>query len=79
MSENEDFDLSKLVGDVFPKKMISNWIVVAEIVTDNNKFLAVDTSEDLSLWLASGMLRCAEEIIREDHLDFEFEGVEDEE
>lgn len=79
MSENEDFDLSKIVGDVFPQKMISNWIVVAEIVTDDNKFLAVDTSEDLSLWLASGMLKCAEEIIREDHFDLEFEGVEDEE
>lgn len=40
----------------FPKKLITNFIIIAEIVDNDTSDLAVSVSDGMSPWLASGML-----------------------
>jgi hypothetical protein len=77
MANEEEINFSEIVSEAFPNQMISNWIVIAEIVTETDRYLAVDTSDEVSFWLATGMLKCAKDIIEEDHYTLEFEGTED--
>lgn len=77
MANEEEINFSDIVNAAFPNQMIANWIVIAEVVTETDKYLAVDTSEEVSFWLATGMLKCAKDIIEEDHYTLEFEGTDD--
>lgn len=63
MDEGEDFDFTKMISDAFPDRMITSWIIVAESITGDSKELHVATSDEMTTWLATGMLNCAGEII----------------
>jgi len=63
MSEDPDLEFEALVKDTFPRQMITSWIIVAESVSGDGKDIHVASSDNMTFWLASGMLHCAEDII----------------
>ena len=56
-------DFSKLMEGVFPEQMTTNWIIIAETLTENGPDIHVQSSEFMSPWLAAGMLQFATEVI----------------
>lgn len=63
MQDENELEFQKMVEDAFPERMVTNWIIIAESVTGDSKDLHVATSDEITTWLASGMIHLAEEII----------------
>ena len=63
MADEQDIDLEAMVKEAFPQRMITNWIIVAESITDDTKDLHITASEGITSWLAAGMLNCAQDIV----------------
>jgi len=64
MAEEPDFNnIEELLSDTFPDRIITNYIIIAESVSANTKDLHVSTSEQMTTWLATGMINCASEVI----------------
>ena len=59
-------DLGEAIGDAIGKSIVSNYIVVIEVMTDKGMDLRVVTSDTMSPWHAIGMLQMASEMI---HID----------
>jgi hypothetical protein len=57
----EQFEL--LMRDILPSKLVTNFIIVAEVASNESSELSVSVSAGMSPWLASGMLECASEMI----------------
>lgn len=60
---NDDRDLEGLLAEAFPEQMITNWIIIAEVVNNDSRDLHMGTSEGMTTWLGAGMLACAKEIM----------------
>ena len=61
--KNMKYDFDSFVRDSLPDKLIANFIIVAEIVTESGTELSISCSMSMTPWLASGMLRSAEDMI----------------
>jgi hypothetical protein len=72
---NDDRDLEGLLAEAFPEQMITNWIIIAEVVDNDSRDLHMGTSEGMTTWLGAGMLACAKEIM----MSREFDGLLDDE
>lgn len=59
----DEKDLQGLIAEAFPEQMITNWIIIAEIVDNDSRDLHMGTSEGMTTWLGTGMLECAREIM----------------
>jgi hypothetical protein len=78
MSEEEpQFDLSSLVSDAFPDRIVSNWVVIAETVSADSRTMQIATSENMTTWLATGMLSCAQDIVMNQHYEVEDDDDDD--
>ena len=60
-SLRQQFEL--LMKGMLPAKLITNFIIVAEVVDDESSELSVSVSGGMSPWLASGMLEHAASMI----------------
>ena len=78
MFEEDDTSLRQqfelLMKGMLPSRLITNFIIVAEVVNDNSSELSVSVSGGMSPWLASGMLEHAASMIS----NGESKNVEDE-
>lgn len=72
---SDDRDLEGLLAEAFPEQMITNWIIIAEVVDNDSRDLHMGTSEGMTTWLGAGMLACAKEIM----MSREFDGLLDDE
>jgi len=67
MFEDEDAGLrqqfEKLMRGMLPSRLITNFIIVAEVVDGDSNELSVSVSGGMTPWLASGMLEHAANII----------------
>lgn len=65
MEENEEFlnTFIDMMRAGMPEKVISNYIFIAEIVSNDNNVLNIVTSNGMTPWLAVGMLQSAEDMI----------------
>lgn len=63
MSEDSEFDFQAMLEASLPDKIITNYIIIAESVTADTRDLHVSTSDQMTTWLATGMLNCASEVI----------------
>jgi hypothetical protein len=74
MADNDEGSLDKLfeqlVREILPSTIITNFILVAEIVNDDGTDLNVTVSSTLTPWLALGMIRSAEEMITSGECNF---------
>jgi hypothetical protein len=67
MFDNEEQALREqfehLIRDILPEKLVTNFIIIAEVANNESSELSVSVSTGMSPWLANGMLDCASEII----------------
>ena len=75
--ESEPLDLQQMVNDVFSEQVVSNYIVVAEIVSAEERSLRIATSDGMTTWLASGMLNCASDIILNQNYEVDLDEDDD--
>ncbi len=61
--KNTKYEFDSFVRDSLPNKLIANFIIVAEIVNESGTELSISCSMSMTPWLASGMLRSAEDMI----------------
>lgn len=76
---NDDHDLEGLIAEAFPEKMITNWIIIAEVVDNDSRDLHMGTSEGMTTWLGAGMLACAKEIMMSREFDTLIDDEDDDE
>lgn len=62
MNEKEQFE--QIIRQVMPDRLITNFILIAEIVNGDDEELSVNVSNNMTPWLAMGMLGYAENMIR---------------
>jgi hypothetical protein len=77
--KNMKYDFDSFVRDSLPNKLVSNFIIVAEIVNEAGTELSISCSTSMTPWLASGMLRSAEDMILSGENSFMDEGFSEEE
>lgn len=67
MFDNEEQALreqfNNIIKDILPEKLVTNFIIIAEVANSESSELSVSVSTGMSPWLASGMLDFASEII----------------
>ena len=68
----DDKDLQGLIPEAFPEQMITNWIIIAEVLDNDSRDLHLGTSDGMTTWLGTGMLDCAREIMMTRELDASF-------
>jgi hypothetical protein len=68
----DDKDLQGLISEAFPEQMITNWIIIAEVLDNDSRDLHLGTSDGMTTWLGAGMLDCAKEIMMTRELDASF-------
>lgn len=67
MSNYDENDLraqfENLIREILPSRLVTNFIIVAEIANDTSSELSVSVSNGMSPWLANGMLDYASGLI----------------
>lgn len=65
MPENDDMNeiFRELIQKSLPDKLITNFVIVAEVASDTNSQLSLFVSDTMSPWLAHGMLEYAIDMI----------------
>lgn len=62
----EDFVKStflEMTKNLLPGSMVTNFVVVAEITSTESTDIAISVSENMTPWLADGMLRAASDMV----------------
>lgn len=62
----EDFvkkTFEEMTKNLMPGSMITNFVVVAEVAGEQSTDIAISVSENMTPWLANGMLREAAEMV----------------
>jgi hypothetical protein len=60
---NEDDAFESIIKDALPDKMITNFVLIAEIYDDDGEELTVFMSDKMTPWLALGMLKSATQTV----------------
>jgi len=62
--DNENDAFHEIIREAIPDRMISNFVLVAEIIGQEGEELSIFTSDAMTPWLALGMLQSASETVR---------------
>lgn len=62
--EDENDAFHEIIRAAIPDRMISNFVLIAEIVGQDTEELSIFTSDAMTPWLALGMLQSASETVR---------------
>jgi len=65
-----------MMSQVLPSRLITNFIIVAEVVGDDGSEIAVTLADGLTPWAADGMLRFAQQIVTSDEFESFKDGAE---
>lgn len=60
----------KLVGELLPSTIVTNFILVAEVMNNDGTDLSLTVSENLTPWLGLGMVKSAEKMITSGECNF---------
>ena len=67
MAEQNDEHMQEIfeqmVREILPSTVVSNFVMIAEVVGDDGTDLSLTVSSNITPWLAMGMLKSAEEMI----------------
>lgn len=61
----------ELVREILPETVITNFFLIAEVVSEDGTDLSLTVSPNLTPWLALGMVRSAEQMIISGECKFE--------
>lgn len=79
MGENEEFDdiimkqFAEMMREQMPNRVITNFIVIAEVSGGSTQELSLSMSDTMTPWLASGMLNAAMQMVHSGEYQFPFE------
>jgi hypothetical protein len=72
ISSNElRVQFENMLRDILPSKLVSNFIIVAEVANSESSELSVSVSDGMTPWLADGMLKYASDMIASGELNDE--------
>ena len=63
--DSDEAAFESIIKHALPNRMITNFILVAEIVDNQNEELSLFMSDRMTPWLAMGMLKSAGEMVKE--------------
>jgi hypothetical protein len=63
--DNESFNevFNALIKNILPSRLITNFIIIAEVADNDTSELSVSVSDGLAPWAADGMLRYAQQMV----------------
>ena len=69
--DNEDENtFQQIVKDAFPGKVITNFVLIAEVVDGRSEQLSLFMSDGMTPWLARGMMQSATDMIADAEYSF---------
>lgn len=63
MDNSDDKVFQQIIQDALPGRMISNFVLIAEVVDGESEQLSLFLSDRMTPWLALGMMKSAESMI----------------
>ena len=78
MDYNDNEIFNELIRNAMPNRIISNFVLVCEVLSEDGSELSIATSDSMTPWLGSGMLQSAMNMMQgtNDRMFFE-EGEEE--
>lgn len=73
-SENEVF--KDIIKEALPNRMITHFVLIAEVLNSDTEELSIFTSESMTPWLALGMLKSASDMVQSNQGQPKFEDDE---
>jgi hypothetical protein len=58
-------EFAQLIREAMPDHVITNFVLVCEVLNEDGTELTVAHSEAMTLWLATGMLLSAQDLLRD--------------
>lgn len=71
--DNENDAFNNIIREALPDRMITHFILVAEVLGSDTEELSIFTSEAMTPWLALGMLKSASDMVRSNQGQPKFE------
>ena len=65
-----DKEIEELLRGALPQNLVTNFVLIAEIVCDSDQELVLTISDSMTPWLANGMLETAMEMMRAGEYQF---------
>lgn len=59
-----DKDIEELLRGALPEGLVTNFVLIAEIVSGSQQEMVLSVSDSMTPWLATGMLNTAVEMVR---------------
>lgn len=63
--DNDEAAFESIIKHALPNRMITNFILVAEVIDNETEELSIFMSDRMTPWLAMGMLKSAGEMVKE--------------
>ena len=61
---NSERSIEELIRESMPNTIVSHYIVVAEVIGENGPTISVGMSDNMTPWLALGMLTCGMDMVQ---------------
>lgn len=65
-----DGEIEKLLRGALPQGLVTNFVLIAEVVSDSQQELVLSISDSMTPWLAHGMLETAMDMMRSGEYQF---------
>ena len=63
-SPSMDKDIEQLLRESLPQGLVTNFVLIAEVVSNSQQEMILSVSDSMTPWLANGMLTTAMEMMR---------------
>jgi hypothetical protein len=65
-----DTEIEELLRGALPQGLVTNFVLIAEVVSDSQQELVLSISDSMTPWLAHGMLETAMDMMRSGEYQF---------
>jgi hypothetical protein len=65
-----DAEIEELLRGALPQGLVTNFVLIAEVVSDSQQELVLSISDSMTPWLAHGMLETAMDMMRSGEYQF---------
>lgn len=65
-----DREIEELLRGALPQGLVTNFVLIAEVVSDSQQELVLSISDSMTPWLAHGMLETAMDMMRSGEYQF---------
>lgn len=76
MESNDDKVFQQIIQDALPGRMISNFVLIAEVVDGESEQLSLFLSDRMTPWLARGMMKSAESMISDAEFNIDMDDLD---